>query len=276
MPNAMKGNIMATAKTALTFAEIEKMNPSDLFGQGSTIPKLNTAIASARDKFKNSLHFGAKVVAALKRLYIARLNAKQIPQDVPFSSKKAGKGGFFEQNCGGLLPGRVEALAALFNSLVLTFDVNGKPLLTEKNFDAAKVDWLEKANAIVSHAQEKLGENWKGCDDVLDTLNALSNPGDPAKTLKEIRKRQKGETAVEGGDAPVLTIGMAVEYLKAAVKSASQMPAEIAANLFKSTVEISDEWANSGIPTDTLNQWSDNINNGIAPELEIVREPVAA
>jgi hypothetical protein len=268
---------MATAKTALTFAEIEKMNPTDLFGQGSTIPKLNTAIASARDKFKNSLHYGAKVVAALKRLYIVRLNGKQIPQDVPFSSKKAGKGGFFEQNCGGTLPGRVEALAALFNSLVLTFDANGKPLLTEKNFDAAKVDWLEKANAIISHAQEKLGENWKGCDEVLDTLNALSNPGDPAKTLKEIRKRQKGETVAEGAEtAPVLTIGMAVEFLIASIKSASTMPQEIAANLFHQTMKISDSWAQSGISNETMNQWSDNVANGVAPEIEVVRESVAA
>ena len=160
------------AKTALTFAEIVKLASAEIFTLGGMIPKLNNAVVSACDKFTNSLQQNAKVVAALKRRYIERLNAKEIPQDLPFSSKKPGKGGYFEQNCGGLLPGRVESLAALFNSLVLTPDAQGNPLLTEKNYDAAKVDWLEKANAIVATAQEELGENWMSSGDIGAALNS--------------------------------------------------------------------------------------------------------
>ena len=109
--------------------------------------RLSRPIAKAKDALTASLQFNAKCVAALKRAYVERLNKREFPPDTTFKK-------YFEQNAGGSLPGRVEALAALFDALVLTVDANGKPLLSEECLDAAAVDWREKANAIVDKAQK--------------------------------------------------------------------------------------------------------------------------
>ena len=95
---------------------------------------------------------------------------------------------FFADNCGGELPGRLETLAAFFNTMCLVEDGNGKPLLAETCYDAASVNSLEIANKVVSRAKELHRDNWRGCDDTLDVINALSTPGDATTKLKEIRK----------------------------------------------------------------------------------------
>ena len=162
-------------KTTLTFAALTAMTPADLYAAATDHVRVSDAVGKAKDKFTDALKPFAKIVASLKRRYTGLREKHEIALDIPFKK-------FFKDNVKGDLPARAEALAALFNSLVLTFDGNGKPLLAEENFDAAAVDWLEKANAIVKAAQKQRGDDWKGCDDVLDTLNALSKPGDAAKT----------------------------------------------------------------------------------------------
>ena len=52
-------------------------------------------------------------------------------------------------------------------------------------------------------------------------VNALSKPGDALKKIEEIRKRQKGENEETDETAVSLTVGRAVEFLKAAIKDAS-------------------------------------------------------
>ncbi|HEV2327646.1 MAG TPA: hypothetical protein VGY56_02530 [Verrucomicrobiae bacterium] len=259
---------MKKVETTLTFAELAKMASADLFKQAAFAVKVSKAVETAKDRFDETLQFSAKVVAAMKRRYQAQINAREIPPDTSFKK-------YFEQNAGGVCPARIEALAALFNALVLTVDKNGKPLLAEEIFDEAAVDWLEKANAIIKAAQKEHGENWKGCDDVLDTINALSKPGNAAKKLNEIRKRQKGESKSSDGDSVTMTPELAAEYVIAAIKKAGEMPADKAANLFKLTFAIGDTWAESGVDTDTLNQWSENIRRGVAPEMEVITEPQA-
>ena len=55
-------------------------------------------------------------------------------------------------------------------------------------------------------------------------VNALSKPGDALKKIEEIRKRQKGEKETDTEDTAVsLTVGRAVEFLKAAIKDASKL-----------------------------------------------------
>ena len=247
----------------LTFAELVTMTPADLYAAAVGYVKVSESIAKAKDKFTDGLKPFAKIVAAMKRRYTELREKHEIALDIPFKK-------FFKDNVQGELPARAEALAALFNSLVLTMDGNGKPLLSEENFDAAAVDWLEKANAIVKAAQKQHGDNWKGCDDVLDTLNALSKPGDAAKTLREIRKRQKGESTTDGENAVVMTPEMAADYLIAAIKNAGTMPEDKAADIFRRSLLISDAWAESGVSDETLNKWTVNIQNGVAPELEII------
>jgi hypothetical protein len=235
------------------------------------IVSVDQAVAKARDVFTSSLQFHAKCVAALKRAYVDRLNKREIPPDTTFKT-------YFEQNAGGPLPGRVESLASLFNALVLTLDANGKPLLSEECFDAAAVDWLEKANAIVKHAQKQHGDAWKTSDDVLDVVNALSKPGDALKKIKEIRQRQKGTGETDSEESAVsLTVGRAIEFLKAAIRDAGKLSEKDGYGLFCDTIRLGDTWADSGVSDSTLNEWMDKYEKaakkGINPKIELVETP---
>src|SRR5262245_28064794 len=219
----------------LTFAELMAKPIAEIAPFLVDTVKTFGTINSAKEKFTGMIQFSAKVVASFERRYTERLNAQDIPANTAFKE-------YLKQNAGGEVPGRVLALANLFNTLVLTLDKNGKPMLPEEFFDAAKVDWLEKANAIIAAARKEHGDNWKTCDEVLDVVNALSKPGDAAKVLKEIRKRQKGED-VETQDTdttPTLTVGRAVEFLIATIKNAANMPESQAAELFADTVRLND------------------------------------
>ncbi|PWU21756.1 MAG: hypothetical protein C5B50_00960 [Verrucomicrobia bacterium] len=256
----------------LTFAELIAMPIGDLATHLKKIVSVNAAVEKAKDAFSASLQFSAKCVAALKRAYVDRLNKKEIPPDTTFKK-------YFEQNASGTLPGRVEALASLFNALVLTVDVNGKPLLSEEFFDAAAVDWLEKANAIIKSAQKTHGDAWKTCDDVLDTINALSKPGDALKKIKEIRERQKGkkgegDETVDATSVAPLTNGRAIQFLIAAVKNAKALSEKDAYELYCGTFLIMDTWADSGLSDETLNAWMSKYDkarkHGVNPTIEVV------
>jgi hypothetical protein len=258
----------------LTFADLVALKVGDLATHLKQIVKMDTAVNSAKETFVKSLQFNAKVVAALRRTYTERLNSRDIPPDTKFPE-------YFEQNAGGKLPGRVEALAALFNSLCQTFDANGKPLLSEECFDNAAVDWLEKSNAIIKHARKEHGEAWKTCDDVLDVINALSKPGDALKTIKNVRARQKGEKGEgeENADAAQpLTVGRAVEFLKSAMLNGAAMLAagkqdEVFA-FFGQTFTLHEHWEKSGISEETLDAWTvklmDAAQKGIAPTITVL------
>ena len=270
-----KPNTPASKAVKLTFADLSKLPMGDLAAHLKKIVRVDLAIEKARDAFTASLQFNAKVVAALKRLYVERLNKREIPPDTTFKK-------YFEQNAGGSLPGRVEAIATLFNSLVLTLDANGKPLLSEEHFDAAAVDWLEKANPIVKAAQKKHGENWKTSDDVLDLVNALSKPGDALKKIKEIRKRQTSETETGDGEGAVavsLTVGRAVEFLKAAIRDARKLSEQDGYALFCDTIRLGDTWAESGVSESALNAWMEKYEKaaqkGVDPKIEIIDKPAA-
>ena len=179
----------------------------------------------------------------------------------------------------------MEALASLFNALVET------GLLKEEHFDSAKVDWLEKANAIISAAQKKHGEDWKGCDDVLDVINALSTPGDALATLKEIRERQKAETGEKGEpgetaegesrESAPLTLGVAVEFIKALFANAASAPRDRQIELCAALFEVNDAWAENDLTENRRNELDKQVQeareNGIAPGIQITRgESVAA
>ena len=253
----------------LTFAELSTKPAGELAPFLVDTVKTFGSLDAAKAKIEDTLQFSAKVVAAFERLYTERLNKRDIPANTSFKE-------YLKQNAGGEVSGRVLAMATLFNTLVLTLDKNGKPMLPEEFFDSAKVAWLEGSNAIIAKARKDNGENWMTSDDVLDVVNALSKPGDAGKKIKAIRKRQKGEPAdseTETGEtAPVLTIGRVVEYLIAVIKNAGKMPASEAADLFAGTVRVNDTWAESGVSDDTLNKWSRNLANGVAVDLEIKTE----
>ncbi len=271
--------VKAVEEPKLTFTDLDTMDTAAKIEYAKVIVTTNKAVDKAKAKFTEKLQFYAKVVAALKRAYTKSLNAREIPPDTSFKK-------YFEQNAGGALPGRVESLASVFNSLVLTLDANGKPLLTEENFDLAAVDWLEKASAIVSAAQKKHGDKWKMCDDVLDTINALSKPGEAGKKLKEIRERQKSEPdsdsdkeAAEGESsvtAAPLTAGRCVEFLKALIRVAGEMPEQQAHTLFNDINDLVDAWDKSGVGEDMLNAWAKKRADGVAPHLEVVKAPQIA
>lgn len=286
---------MKKTETVVALDALFVLPPEQLFEQGALIPKSEAAIQKAKDTQVKNLKRDAKVVAALKRHYTAEQNAGRISGDMPFSSKKKDELGFFEMNCKGTLPGRVEALAALLNRLVLTNGADGKPLLDEKFFDSAKTDWLEKANAILSHAMDEHGDPaWKTCDDVVHVINALSgqpfNLGDTKGTLEEIRESQKEKAGTNAGDgtetAPKgettpLTLGIALEFIKAAFAEAGAAPKDRQVELCAALFEINDAWANNDL-TDSRREALDNQviaaqEAGIAPTIKITHgEPVGA
>jgi hypothetical protein len=202
----------APAETAkekkLLFADMMTMSIDLLKGYVKGAVKLFERIETARKSERDERKQNAKFVAELRRRYALGKDGGTIPSDHTFPK--------YAENIGcGKIPGRLQSLAALFNSLVLMNGADGKPLITETIYDAAALDWLEKANAIVNAAQKTHGEQWKSCPDVQECIAALSTPGDAAEKLDAIRKRQKGETPAEeiGEAAPPLTAERAVEFL---------------------------------------------------------------
>jgi hypothetical protein len=261
---------MKKVETKLTFEALTQLAPADLYAEAKLTVKLNKAIGTAREKFTETLQQSAKIVAAMKRLYTEMVNTKAIPADTTFKK-------YFESNAGGVCPPRVEALASLFNALVET------KLVTEEIFDGAAVDWLEKSNAIVSHARKTHGDAWKGIDDVLDVVNALSKPGDARAKLKAIRERQKaaenpaGEQTGEGvKESAPLTLGVAVEFVKALFASASESDKNRQVELCAALYEINDAWANNDLTENRRNDLDKQVmaaqEAGINPTIEIVRE----
>jgi len=264
---------MPKIEKKLTFTEYTAMKAADLFKRVAEVAvKPVEALNKATDKVVSNLKDAAKAVAAMKRLHNERINARDIPGDTPFKK-------YFKDNVGGDLPGRVEALASLFNALVLTLDANGKPLIAEEIYDddGTPVDWLEKASAIVNAAREKHGEQWKTCDEILDMVNALTKPGDAGKKLKEVRERQKGITEDDEDEStakPVVAItpALAAEYLIAAIKQAKEKNADEQYELCCSVWNINNAWAE--LPeklTKALDaKYQKAAAQGVAPHVSVV------
>ena len=232
----------------LTYAEIIALTVVERYALMSDTMKLGKKVVETRDNYRAVTPASAKVVAALKRDHAKLKDDKIIAPDTSFAE-------FFAQNCGGKLPGRMETLATFFNSMCLVDD-GGKPLLPEAFYDAASVNSLEIASKCLNHAK-KLAQDaktdWRGHNDTLDVINALSMPGDATKKLKEIRKRQNPEkSGTESGDenAVALTVETAMAFLLAAVKSSGKLPVDKAASLYEATVKFNDQlgdaWSESG------------------------------
>lgn len=259
-------------KKLTTYTEYLAMQAADLFKHVAEVAvKPVEALNRATDKLVSNLKDAAKAVAAMKRLHMQRVEAREIPGDTPFKK-------FFKDNVGGELPGRVEALASLFNALVLTLDAQGKPLIPETVYDddGTPVDWLEKASAIVNAAREKHGEAWKTCDEVLDMVNALTKPGDAGKKLKAIRETQKGikESDEDEHAKPVVAItpALAAEYLIAAIKQAPEKTADEQYALCCAVWNINNAWAE--LPeklTRALDaKYQQAVQHGVGPHVEVV------
>jgi hypothetical protein len=244
----------------LNWAALIALKAGELAVYAKEIVTSDNRLRKAEKAMEDGLQYWGKVVAAMKRNYIAAINDKSIPADTTFKA-------YFEQNAGGVCPGRVLAIAELFNALCLTNDANGNPLFSETNYDAAAVDWLERSATIVKAAQKKHGDQWKTSQDVQDVIGAMSKPGDALKTLKEVRARQKGEKpeTTEKGGTPVaaLTVGMALEFLKGAIKNAGNMLAggkkDETFLLFTETFHLHDSWEMSGVEPKVLRNWTNKI-----------------
>lgn len=162
----------------LAYAELTAKPNADLFAIAKEAVRLETRIRESKDAFTGALHLQAKTVAALKARHAKARDAREISPSKSFRE-------WFAENCGGELPGRVEALAHVFNECVET------GALDEAAFDAAAVDWLEKLSAILGAAKKTHPQNYLGAEPVTAALAALGRPGDAGKTLKEIRAAQK-------------------------------------------------------------------------------------
>ena len=275
---------MAKEAKTLTFAEISAFKTGEIasgLGQAVTLEK---RAVKNREQLKSELPAFGKYHAALEIRYTELLNAGEIVKTVS-------KTDWIETSAGGKIPNGVLQMSNVVASLILTNGVNGKPMLAEENYDNAKAEWLRDTSAIINHCKAIAAEmakdgktvDWRGMDDVLDALNCLSKAGDAGKKLKEIRKRQKGESAQDDAktEAQPLTIGRAVEFLKAAFGNAPQVDADQQKALCIAVYELNDAWATCGLPEETLNRLDAEISAaraaGIAPTIVITHgEKVAA
>lgn len=279
-------------KQKLTFAQIMALSIDEVKSFVKTAVKLAENIVTARDNERGERKQNAKYVADLRRRYAAGKDGGTIPSDWTFPK-------WAENIVGGKIPGRLQSLAALFNSLVLMTDKDGKPLLAEAVYDGCFLDWLEKANAIVNAAQKADGENWKSSKDVTDCIAALMGPPDKVvETLDAIRKRQKGETASDDSETGVqLTPEAAVEFLlkffadqKALVAGKPQNLKEVFCThlalgkrldaVYTAQADMTEAFA-SVADDETLNLWTKQTESGLAPGVEFISStpetaPVAA
>lgn len=174
------------------WAEITKLAataPAELFTFAKECVKQAVAIETAQAAFTGSVQFHAKVVAGLKIAHRADVDSRRISPSMSFKD-------YFAANCGGALPGRVEAVANVFNELVETGN------LTEEAFDAAAVDWLEKASAIVNHARKENATGYLASEAVQKVCKAIGSPGDALKTIKAVRKEQTDAAKAAKAPAP--------------------------------------------------------------------------
>jgi hypothetical protein len=265
----------------LLFADMMAMSIDALKGYVKGAVKLFERIETARKGERDERKQNAKFVAELRRRYALGKDGGTIPSDHTFPK--------YAENIGcGKIPGRLQSLAALFNSLVLMNGTDGKPLITETIYDAAALDWLEKANAIVNAAQKTHGEQWKSCQDVQECIAALSTPGDAAEKLDAIRKRQKGETPADetAGDVAPLTAERAVEFLIAFYDTQASLVAtkpENAKEIFCQSMRLAERLAEMEVKRDafiasfsanytkeTVNGWIKAMAAGVADHMEIL------
>lgn len=288
-PNA-KGAVATPEKVAatpsLTFAAVEEMSGADLFKLAQdnivkvakSIETTTEKLGEVKDRLVGNMHQSAKIVASMKRRHQKAIYEREIPADTSFNGKK--KRSYFAQHAGGFCPPRIEAMAAFFNATVLTVDAQGKPLLTEENFDAANVSWLEKANAVLSFEMDEHAD-WKTTDNTLDALNALSHPGDAMEKLKAIQAKQKGGDDETAADAAPLTLGVAVEFIKSLFADAGNQGKDRQIELCAAVFELNDAWAQNDLSDHRRAELDKQVMEaqeaGIAPGIQITRgEPVAA
>jgi hypothetical protein len=263
----------------LTLAEIQAMSVAERYALMQDCTKLAKKVESTRDEYRTVSPVYGKVVAELKRDY-ARLISDKNSGLAPDTSFKD----FFAQNCGGKLPGRLETLAAFFNTMVFVEDGRGKPLLAEEYYDEASVNSLEIANKCINHAKAAALESrtdWRGHNDTLDVINALSKPGDATKKLKAIRSRQNPKSAdADGENAVQMTPQLAAQYLIAALKAAGEQPEDKAYDLCCLVFEVNTAWAENSLSEETRNafdkRYADAMKHGVAPHVEVKSEALAA
>jgi hypothetical protein len=142
MANTPNTSAHADAKKLMWYADFTTLKVADLAAYCKKIVVVSGAIIKAQEAFTKNIAFYAKVVAALKRAYAEKRDARDLPGDWTFKD-------YFKSVSSGDLPARVESMAVLFNSLCLTRDAQGKPLLSEEHFDAAASDWLEKSCPVI-------------------------------------------------------------------------------------------------------------------------------
>lgn len=281
----------------LTIAEINALPLKErqaLYKDSVVVPF--KAIGNAQKKFTSGMHVAGKVHASLKREYVALL-ALGLPLGLPAGTSEKE---FFGTNCGGVPSGRVLAVSTFFNVMCMTpvtqtvCDAAGKPVLKDgkpqiiqkplldetTQFDPHSGNSLEIADACIAAERKLAPDAWMGTDNTLDVIAAMSTPGDATTKLKEIRARQKAKKESTDGDgdgaanAP-LTIASCIAFLLAAIGNAGAMletdgGAEVASDLFKSTYfDMGAAWQNSGVTDETMQQWTSNIERGVAPLMEI-------
>ena len=230
----------------LTFDEITLMPRGDRYAAyKENVVKPFGAVTKAKEHVDGCMHNAMKLTASLKREYAAMLFAREIAPDMT-------EGKFFVQYAGGDMPARVKGNATFFNAVCLTL-VDGKPLITEANIDAASVTSIDAAAPIIATERKNAGDAWMVTDFTKEVVDALSSPGDATKKLREIRKRQNPKADDEGGaETPTAAL---LALLLARIASAGDD--ENGYLLFNGCQEMADKWATvKAIPPTRYGEWA--------------------
>ena len=310
-----KEKTMAKETVILTIAAITAM-PLEarykFYKENVVIPF--KAIETAKDRATDSLHNGAKIHASLKREYVALLAKGTLTAGTSerefFEKHCGGKPAprvlavstFFNAMCMTL----VEVVVTDKDGkpvLEPALDLEGKPIMKDgkpamkqstvqkslldetTQFDPHSGNALEIASACIAHERKAKPDGWMSTDNTLDVISALSKPGDASTKLKKIRATQKGTKdgdTESAGTNPPHTIDSCLDFLKNAILNGGailkgERGEEITANFFKATYyDMGNLWGKSGVSEEMMAKWIANIENHVAPTMEIIKETTSA
>ena len=217
---------------------------------------LKTNANKASKKFKSNMGPAGKVLAAFQVRYVQEQTEKKFSVGISFKE--------YHKNATGEEPNNhAQQCAVTFNALVITAKI-----ISETDYDNCHGEWLKAVCEIIGEAGEELTH-----PSVIEAAAILHDrPSDGSKQLREIKAELKGNIITDEGEKEVsgatviamvragINKGMhslITSELTAAADNLAQSghPEAILKAFFQSTIDLSDRWALSGIPKDTLVKW---------------------
>jgi len=261
-----------------SFEELRQMDIAALAALAKNHVTDERQVAKKAEALKGGHRQMGKVIAAMKIKHAEAVDGGAIAKGKSFREYHKAVAGDFPNN-------HAEQCAVAFNGYVLS------GLIAESDYDLCALDWLEKAASILNLCKGNLGAS-----QVIEAAELLkTRPDKGAKELAEIKKSLKpakeGDEETGEGEEPgenvvrEITPGIVSALLRDAFNRGlhSYVIAELISEihhvqgrapniqqaLFDAGFDMGDAWANSGVPSDTLNAWAGERDKRNAPPVEL-------